>query len=1205
MKRLFLLLLFSCFTATIWCQNGGGTECSANAGPDQKVCQCDLFKLSAPPSADYRVPLNCKWEYVSGLVAANLISFSKPNSLETVVNYLGSGCLPVGNYVFRFCVDCRDINSDGRSDRPCDEVTVTVTPPVTQPLIEAIGGLTQGELTVWCTDGDLRVNPLAPGETRSVTILPDDGLITKTENGNLIHLYRNDTGGSTQGACEYTITSTITNGGCVRTAIKKIKFIRPQYSADGKIHGYIASCPSCTNTLFLYGDRPGCDGKGVWTVVASPAGAHPQILFPNEVTGDARAVVDVIGDYTFQYTVTNIEPCAPSVFTITCTVFQIGEFSIGPGQTIYLCDTKIPQGAIYKFCADQLNDVIYEWSNIYDTPGLEIRNPGSACSEIIFHQDVDLSTSAVQVRVTGLRYFIDPDCGGPLPYQILHLPSQTNGQLNQHFIDSLTAIGACVRSCRTLGTNFSIVGEPNPKVKKSDIYFLCSSGVETIRLQDYYTIQNNGGYYTSTTVEVLEQPATSHLVGNQIAPGQLIQLNGGCKYSFRVNISFTDYSVTPALKCSKSIILNVYISAPKNVSAGTDQIKCPKDSIRLNGNRPFDCNIAGTWKQVAPFPPNCRDTVIIENPHDPNTRILINNYSCCNYDLFFEWSFNSENTNCRLSDTTKVHINCCIGPPAPTCVQSITVKSLCKDGKIILTACDELGNLLDPSYQVNWTIDNNPPTGSINPYTYNGSGPIQYKVFVSRYYQGALICAYEKSGRASCQCGIKIEETCDANGNVIVTAIDVNTNLPVTPDQYIHRLFWRAYSGPNTPGILKQNINPLVIPNNSCYSLYYEHHYFPAGSLPTPGREDSICRLELPITCVALECIGWCKDFPSFTMAGFGDALNLPFPPGSLPVCNNTNGNGTLGIFLNGAPVTTPPYNILWKNAMTTPYVTDQLSSINTVRITSPLKPGCFWEGKYEPICNCVSRPPEVNCQKPILKHCNDDGTVTYTPGQTQIVWTPISGAVGYDIEVSVHDIEGCCTGMVPSVTTYYSTTPYWNIPLDKTCFTVRVRAKDSNCPTPPDWSRPFTYCASIPCSPVLIVCGCCGGGNRTAEGVGIEQIVVSETVFNQYQETKSGIGFKTIEEALAALNSEKTTGFAVFPNPTARLLTVKPDNTDQNTYQIELFDVLQRRVVQTQLDGTGEKTIDVSRLSEGMYLLTIRDSKGHLQCTKSVVISK
>lgn len=1205
MIRLFLLLLFSCYAATIWSQNGEGTECSANAGPDQKVCQCDLFKLSAPPSADYRVPLNCKWEYVPGLVAANLISFSSPNSLETAVNYLGSGCLPAGNYVFRFCVDCRDINFDGRSDRPCDEVTVTVTPPVTRPLIEAIGGLQQGELTVWCTEGDLKVNTLAPSETRSVTILPDDGLITKTEHDNIIHLVRNDTNNpEIQGACEYTVTSTITNGGCLSTVTKKIKFIRPQFSADGKVHGYINICPSCSNTLSLLGDRPGCGGKGVWTVVSTPAGAHSEIRFPNEENGDATAVVDTPGNYTFQYTVTNIEPCEPTVFQLTCTVFQVGEFSIGGGKTIYLCDTKFPKDTI-QFCVDQLDDVIYDWYNVYGTPGLEITNPGAACSDIIFHQDVDLSTSAVQVRVTGLRYFIDPDCSGPLPYQVLHLPSQTNGLINQHFVDSLKATGACLIPCRTDGINFTIIGMPNPKVKKSDIYFLCSSGIETIRLQDYYTVQNNGLFYTSTTVEVLEQPATSHLVGSQIAPGQLIQLIGGCKYSFKVNVTFTNYSVIPAFSCSQPIILNVYISAPKNVSAGTDQIKCPKDPIRLNGNQPFDCNISGTWKQIPPFPPNCQDTVIIENPNDPNTRILIKNDSCCNYDLFFEWTFNSEDSDCSLSDTTKLHIKCCTG--TPTCVQGITVKSLCKDGKIILTAYDDLGNQLDPSYQVIWTIDNNPLTGSINPYTHNGPGPIQYRVFVSRAYQDTIICAFEKNGKAGCpptKCGIRIEENCDSLGNVKVTAIDLSTNLPVTPGQYIHRLYWRVYSAPNVPGILRQDVNPLIVHHNACYSLYYEHHYFPAGSLPTPGREDSICRFELPITCVSVDCPGPCKDFPDFTMAGFGDALNLPFPPGSVQVCNNTNGNGTLGVFLNGAPVTTPPYNILWKNTMTTTYVTGQILSINTVRITSPLKPGCFWDGKYEPICNCVSRPPEVNCQKPILKHCNDDGTVTYTPGQTQIVWTPISGATGYDIEVSVHDIEECCTGMAPSVTTYYSTTPYWNIPLNLTCFTVKVRAKDSNCPTPPDWSRPFTYCASIPCSPVLIVCGCCGG-DRAVESISIEQIVVPETVFNQYQEAKSGIGFKTIEEALAALNSDKITGFAVFPNPTARLLTVKPDNTDQNTYQIELFDVLQRRVIQTQLDGTGEKTIDVSRLSDGMYLLTIRDSKGRLQCTKSVVVSK
>ena len=1200
MKACFTIFLM-CLATSLFSQTGA--ECSANAGPDQIICYNQPMVLDAPVSLDYNNPPGIQWS------TSSAVGFSNPNDYTTTVT--PGPDWSIGTYTFQFCARCKDLNGDGTNDQVCDEVVVTVTPEPTEPTIIEPDGTQDGQFTV-CSEADITVSTPGAGEISSVSIFPDDGLVVATITGTTVHLDRLDTNSPTQGECTYEISYFISNGGCSKRAAVKATFIQPQDpNNDGIIEGHINSCPSCTNTLYLQGDRPGCGGQGAWSMIAGPAGATAVFEgTPNLATGDATMTVSLPGIYTFQYTVTNIAPCANSVFTITCNVLQIGSFSLGNSVVNTYCDNIAPAG-VYSYTFNPLSNALFSWQ-IYGANSSQVGVTQGANSsfDITLFSDLDLSNGPVYVAITATKYFMDPDCKeGPLPIREVVLP-YNDPVLNEAYIQSLlNTPSVCIYTCTTT-TYVYFVGAPKLNIQSEDIYFLCSDGTETVKLKDYFTVTNGVGY--STNITVVSQPAGSNLP-TTVTQNDLLNLSvDDCgEFIFEIEVKSYNYNVVPPLICTTTGFLTITIEESKPVTAGTDQIKCCNEPIRLNGNDPFNCGAVGTWSLVS-CSSGC--TVTIVDPHDPNTQIYVNE-DCSNMPvtLDLKWSFSSQDPSCDLSDITQVTVNNCITPCTGL---EVTVVSECIEGTIVFTALDNNGFILNPNvYTIIWTIDGSPYAGNPVSIVYPGHS-VAYSVDVTLIFNNERVCFDNASGTANCVqppsgCGIWIRESCDECGNVILTAVDAYGNT-VPPTWFVHHFRWVVYSGPgDNAGVVYNSMNPITVHPGACYSLLYENFTYPPGSTPIPGTWIDYCRLEVPKTCVTITCPGPCQNFPDFFIAGCGDALDvslgLIFPAGCHNVCGSSySGSGTLGVFhtSTGLPVTDfSLYNIVWENGATGTYVNGTFNNINSVTITSKTNPCCFWKDAYTPTC-CDRVPQSIQCEQPIVKHCYDDGTVTYTPGAPQITWIGVAGATGYELEITLGNVEGCCEGESVIETIIVAGSP-WVFPDNYDCFTIRIKAifPEGTCEGS-GWSSYYTYCEkTMVCSPVIIVCGCCQ--ERSAEGIAIPTQVVSEEELLAYLKAHPGQGYSTLQDALTAtgLGTFNQPLFTVYPNPVSDVITIQPGSANQGAFQVELYDMLQRQWQKMEFESGTEGTLDVSKLSNGIYLLSIRNANGDLIQTEKITI--
>ncbi len=742
--------------------------------------------------------------------------------------------------------------------------------------------------------------------------------------------------------------------------------------------------------------------------------------------------------------------------------------------------------------------------------------------------------------------------------------------------------------------------------------FLCSNGTEVVKLSDYFEVFNSPSWYTAITVE--EQPAGSTLP--HVVSGMTwlqLQVQDCGVFKFKLEVHSIGYGVTPPLVCTTTDYLTISIETAKPVTAGTDQVKCCNEPIRLNGNNPYSCGAQGTWSLVG-----CSNgcSVTFVDPHDPNTQMFVNqDCSDLPITLDLKWSFASQNATCNLFDVTRVIIDDCLVNCNPL---QVKVRWQCIDGKIILTAVDNNDNLFNPfGYTINWTIDGAPQTG--NPVSVSYAGiPVNYQVTVEFKINDEEKCTGSASGTVSCEppptgCGIRIVESCDACGNITLTAIGGN-GLPVLPTAFVNVFHWSVYSGPGdlsgnpVPG----NVNPITVQPGACYSLVYEHFTYPPGAPPIPGTWTDICRLEIPVTCTTIECQGPCEDFGNFFIAGCGDVLdatyNLTFPQNCYNVCSSVSpGSATLGLFYKDTklPVSPIPPNlsIVWENGSTGTYVNGILADINSVTVTGRDNTCCFWKDAYEPVC-CDRVPISIQCEQPIVKHCNDDGSVTYTPGAPQISWFGVAGAIGYELMITFNDPEGCCEGSGNTEYITVTSSP-WVIPSNYDCFTIRIRAifPDFVC-TGSNWSAPYTYCErNNSCTPVIIVCGCCG--ERSAEGTAIPSVVVSEEEMIAYLKAHPGKGYPTLQDALTAtgLAVPAEPAFTVFPNPATDAIIIKTGNPAGDLFSVQLYDMLQRRWKQANIDGGQENILDVSDFPKGIYLLTIRNANGELVHTQKITV--
>ena len=558
-------------------------------------------------------------------------------------------------------------------------------------------------------------------------------------------------------------------------------------------------------------------------------------------------------------------------------------------------------------------------------------------------------------------------------------------------------------------------------------------------------------------------------------------------------------------------------------------------------------------------------------------------------------------------------------------ISDISVTAVCEGDVVTLTVFDKDGNEIDENlYFVHWFYNNNTMNvAGVNPLTLPSS-TTDYWVTVFIIEGDVVLCAAEDTGRIVCDtlpsgCGITIQERCDSCGNVILVAVDNITGLPVNPSTYNDEFYWSIWDdGPTDMTVrYNNNHNPITVGHNACYSLRYNHYIYPPNVPHVPGYHTSICRWESGRRCITLDC-RLCEDFPDFFVAGCGDdldvALGLTFPSNCQSVCGiSGNSSGTLGVFRasDNSPVSTAQFNILWEDGSTGTYAWGSIPNIDHVKITEKAENGCcFWEDKYVPSCLCHNDPSYVHCEQPIVKHCNSDGTVTYSPQAPQIAWYNVSGATGYILEVTFgNSEEGCCKNS-PAPGVQYINWPSspWTFPSDWDCFTVRVKAVNPNSPCPEtDWSEPYTYCeATNDCFPVIVVCGCCH--ERAGEEAALPTTIVDEETILAMLKSNPSTGYPTLREALNSVGIQPAVLeplVSVFPNPAQTALTVRFKNNtkESENFTFEMFDTFGRRMLSRPLSGNGDQTLDISDFAAGVYTWHLINNSGEKVMEKGKVI--
>ena len=1178
-------------------------NCAANANEDDTICYLDrqMF-LNALHVNDYYSPLTSTWSIVSVPPAAigNVSIVTPTNSLTSNVT-CSVYPWPTGSYTFQFMVKCTN------GFFAVDNVTIVVQPAVTQAEITMLDNSTPPNLITTCKTVDLQATIPGANEDFGTSYTPLDNKldIDYDELTGILTVTRINVQSSSQGNCQYQVVYSIDNGGCISYDTVSIYFVGPQDpNNDDIIEGHIfGSCPRCGNVLILQGDRPGCGAAGYWSLVDPSQAPYVTFSDVNTVKGDAKATVSQPGTYVFQYCTDGGMYCPPSCDTISCTVLSMDGISLGPDQYYFLCDSVVAPGN-YDFTIPYTPNAVITSDN--NSTWYTITQPNATTIRVTVNTPVNVHESGnINFIISATMYFIDKDCDGTFdPYT----PSSTDPAAVHAEIQKLIDMGICIDSCRDQMLIF-IEGSPTITLEADTVNFLCSSGTEFIQLSDYYlTSVGSGDGLHIVEIHVLEQDGTP--IGPVLAPNASVLLDGGngSHYVFEIYSAWVNPLTNDTCSLTDTLYINIF--TPAKPTAGSDQFKCFNEATLLNGSDPYGGQVQGTWRQV-----NCGGscTVTFSDPHDRNAQVFFTgiNWNDLPVDLYFEWSFTATDTNCHFSDTTIIHVDSCL----IACDSiGLSVAAKCIGDSIKLVVLDKYGHLIGYPYLVLW---NTGQTG--NPVTVADPGNVfNYAAQVVLLVNNRKICVDTIFGSIQCDstpllCGIRLVESCDRCGNVVVTAVDENGN-PVPYWAYHDTFRWVVFGDPTaTSGVVHQNVGSITVHPGACYTLLYEHYYYPNNPhIPqVPGTQDSICRIQFPKICVSIECEGPCDTFPIFHIAGCGDDLdllhNLTFPSGCQSISNGIS--GTLGVFdENWNPVNPSPYTITWENGSHTTYVNGQITTINTVRIEDPNR-CCFWEGGYTPSCMCSCTPHSLQCEQPIVKYCNQDGSVTYIPGPLQITWYGVPGAASYILEVSFANTDECCTNSPVPATQYINVTgTTWVFPSTWGCFTVRVKAVNPNgiCKET-EWSQPYRYCrGEITCTPVITVCGCCHG-ERAMEYAGLKAVVVDEEVLATYLQEYPGTSYSNLQDALNAVGEGQlsTQAFKVYPNPANDVLYIQPAQWIKGAYAARIQDLLQREWQKAALTEAAETSLHIGNLPAGIYLVSIQDSNGTLLMTQKVIVAR
>ena len=100
----------------------------------------------------------------------------------------------------------------------------------------------------------------------------------------------------------------------------------------------------------------------------------------------------------------------------------------------------------------------------------------------------------------------------------------------------------------------------------------------------------------------------------------------------------------------------------------------------------------------------------------------------------------------------------------------------------------------------------------------------------------------------------------------------------------------------------------------------------------------------------------------------------------------------------------------------------------------------------------------------------------------------------------------------------------------------------------------------------------------------------------DQYDPTSIGddLSEAIVIEIILVVNQNNLLDFSVYPNPTTGILNIKSETT---IVQIEIHNLLGQLV----LSNTNQNTIDISRVSQGVYFIKVKDENGNIGSQKIV----
>ena len=205
--------------------------------------------------------------------------------------------------------------------------------------------------------------------------------------------------------------------------------------------------------------------------------------------------------------------------------------------------------------------------------------------------------------------------------------------------------------------------------------------------------------------------------------------------------------------------------------------------------------------------------------------------------------------------------------------------------------------------------------------------------------------------------------------------------------------------------------------------------------------------------------------------------------------------------------------------------------------------------------------------------------------------------------------VSECCSSNHLGIDSFLVSNSPWVIPIGEDCFTVRIKALNSNNPRCPEsaWSPTYEYCAaSESCSPVIIVCGCCGGGLRDADNASLPTQLMSESEMLNYLETYQRLGYNSLEEALnsVGLSPKPSSDMSLYPNPARQVVYLGLEDYAGETLDVKLYDAVSRQIKRISVVHAADAPLEMNlaEVPNGVYHISITPEDGRPILRKLVV---